>query len=158
MGFELYAQLGREIVSGWGIEKHGKSNSQMIEGMDAERKALCVLAALVEGVKSLNHSVLLSASGPRPTPAGKTHEDHSANAMLAVLTGRHIGVGIPDGYPEIKKRFPGLSYRAIKAIRKIQESGITHTSQLTKDSLLELRNVGMTTACEIMEQIGCEAV
>lgn len=131
--------LGRRIL-GWGQDDNGDLNS-LIRTASDERKTMCLLCAILDEVREMNQRskrIADNAKERRELP------DPMAEGFVQAIRIRSGEIPIPS-WNELYET--GLPLRAMRAI----DSGeFKFVNDIDRDSLLDIRNVGETTAKEVL--------
>lgn len=133
--YRPYRELGKRIAAAWGLDSP-HSETTAISEMSSESRVTSLLAAMVVELQNVRMELYKC----RP-PAPIEIEHPVSDGIIRVIRNDKL----------LPKDLTPLSIRAINILERSQ---LKYVSELTMDTLMQLRNCGHTTAYEIMEWAG----
>jgi DNA-directed RNA polymerase alpha subunit len=147
MTHRTYAEIGKHLLSGWGCDDNGDLSAK-IKLLQPDRVTVCLLAFIANELQDINREVNWFRHMLREDITAsnkKAMSDKSKNAedgMLQWMLGHRGDMRIED------MDHSKLSVRARKALRR---SEITLRSQITRESLENIKNCGEQTIRDLLE-------
>lgn len=132
-----YSKLGKNMSSSWGFSRENEPVNDVIKSLTESQKLICLMAAVVEEVKSLRSAIR------ELKPPKELKDDSPSSGMLEAL---RVAMGDVD----IRKAMSSekLSVRARRAIYRLE---IKHVSEITRERLAGIRQCGEKTICELLD-------